>query len=230
MVGCIRNEPAFQNTVAATNADMNHSLNGAGNEDSNVNIDIDSEEDEATSSNTMETDTINFVFDGVPIEMKDVKGDVAEAFISGGIVYIPATSVGEAVGKTVTYDGVSKTLYIGTNPNVENYLFNVCPPTDGSYKEYTGGETFEMRGKKYTNGFTLYSSGYTIIPLEGKYSSITMKIEHIDGRGLHDGSFTVTLDGVSTGTVYEFNPDDPIQDITIPLNGALTLRIDGNMI
>ncbi|MCI8629544.1 MAG: hypothetical protein HFE57_08625 [Firmicutes bacterium] len=128
---------------------MNDSLNGTGNESSDVNVDVNSEEDKITSSDTMESDTINFIFDGVPVKIKDSKGDDAEAFISGGTVYIPATAVGEAVGKAVTYDGTSKTLYIGTNPNIKNYLFNVCPPTDGSYTEYTGGKTFEMRGKKY---------------------------------------------------------------------------------
>lgn len=229
LVGCIKNEPTIQASSSTTDVDMNDSLNGTGNESSDVNVDVNSEEDKITSSDTMESDTINFIFDGVPVKIKDSKGDDAEAFISGGTVYIPATAVGEAVGKAVTYDGTSKTLYIGTNPNIKNYLFNVCPPTDGSYTEYTGGKTFEMRGKKYTNGFTLYSSGYVIIPLEGEYSSITMKIGHIDGTLLNPGSFTVTLDGVSTGTVYEFNPEDPVQDVTISLNGALTLRIDGNI-
>jgi len=50
--------------------------------------------------------------------LKDVNGNVAEPFIYNGTTYIPIRAVGEAFGKSVSWDGSTSSVYIGTQPAV----------------------------------------------------------------------------------------------------------------
>ena len=49
---------------------------------------------------------------------KDVNGNVAEPFIYNGTTYIPIRAVGEAFGKSVSWDGSTSSVYVGTQPAV----------------------------------------------------------------------------------------------------------------
>lgn len=62
---------------------------------------------------TVQYSGIKLVVDNVPITPKDANGVVIEPFIYEGTTYLPVRAVGEALGKTVTWDGNSKTVYIG---------------------------------------------------------------------------------------------------------------------
>ena len=55
---------------------------------------------------------IKIYVDGAAVNTKDTN----EPFISSGVTYLPVRAVGEAFGKTVDWDGVSKTVYIGVKP------------------------------------------------------------------------------------------------------------------
>ena len=67
---------------------------------------------------------IKVVADGVPISIEEKQ----EPFIYNGTTYLPVRAVGEVFGKNVSWDGNTKTVYIGENPNQKNYLMTVCPP------------------------------------------------------------------------------------------------------
>ena len=56
---------------------------------------------------------IKLVVDGVPVTPKDANGSVVEPFIYNGTTYLPVRAVGEALGKTVSWDGATSTVYIG---------------------------------------------------------------------------------------------------------------------
>jgi len=49
---------------------------------------------------------------------KDVNGNLVEPFIYNGTTYIPVRAVGEAFGKSVSWDGSISSVYIGTQPAV----------------------------------------------------------------------------------------------------------------
>ena len=92
-----------------------------------------------------------------------------EPFIYNGTTYLPIRAVGEAVGKQVSWDGRTNTVYLGDSPvsSGEQYLIDVCPPHAGSYEI---NDTIKMSGKTYVKALTL--GGYygpAIINLDGKY-------------------------------------------------------------
>lgn len=112
---------------------------------------------------------IKLVVDGVPITPKDSNGSTVEPFIYNGTTYLPVRAIGEALDKQVTWDGKTKTVYIGEAPGQVMYLLDVCPPYEesGLWKE----TTVEMTGKKYPHAFTIDGSGYALFNLDGKYST-----------------------------------------------------------
>ena len=56
---------------------------------------------------------IKLVVDGVLIEPKDANGATVEPFIYNGTTYLPVRAVGQAFGKSVTWDGDSSTVFLG---------------------------------------------------------------------------------------------------------------------
>lgn len=63
---------------------------------------------------------IKLVVSGQEIEAKNGAGTEVEPFIVDGTVYLPARVVGEALGKSVEWDGQTNTVYIGKAPMVED--------------------------------------------------------------------------------------------------------------
>lgn len=63
---------------------------------------------------------IKLVIAGQTVEPKNGAGTVVEPFIVDGTVYLPARVVGEAVGKSVEWDGQTNTVYIGKAPMAED--------------------------------------------------------------------------------------------------------------
>ena len=69
---------------------------------------------------------IKLVVDGVEVTPKDPDGNAVDPFISDGTTYLPVRAVGEALGKEVTWDGDTKTVYIGKVPGEEeNWMTKV---------------------------------------------------------------------------------------------------------
>ena len=111
--------------------------------------------------------------DGIPIVPKDAKGNIVEPFIYEGTTYLPVRAVGEALGKAVTWDGATKTVYIGNVPGEDIYLLDVCPPYEKT-SAFKQPNQFEMMGKTYGHGFTMKDSYdvYAIFNLNGAYQSL----------------------------------------------------------
>lgn len=62
---------------------------------------------------------IKLVIDGVEVVPKDAGGNIVEPFVVDGTTYLPVRAVGEALGKEVTWDGNTKTVYVGAVPATE---------------------------------------------------------------------------------------------------------------
>lgn len=58
---------------------------------------------------------IKIYVDGNKITPKDGNGKIVEPFIYDGTTYLPVRAVSEALGKQVSWDGKSNTVYIGQN-------------------------------------------------------------------------------------------------------------------
>lgn len=59
---------------------------------------------------------IQIYVDGQKITPTDANGNIVEPFVSNGTTYLPVRAVGEALGKTVEWDGTTNTVYIGAKP------------------------------------------------------------------------------------------------------------------
>ena len=184
---------------------------------------------------------IKIYVDGVKIDPKDANGKTVEPFIYNGTTYLPVRAVGEAFGKTVTWDGATQSVYIGEKPGDKQYLMEVCPPYDhkGPTTLYTtsNGKSFLMGGKKYTNGFSLdnnnWNRGEIYFNLDGKYRNVMLSMGPVDGTNLG-----ITNDRGSKGdTVVGFYVDSKLikeytikngelpQNITIPVNYGMQLKV-----
>lgn len=176
-------------------------------------------------------DNIKIYMDGELVDPRDANGQKVEPFIYNGTTYLPVRAVGAAIGKEVSWDGVEKVVYLGAKPgNVENWL-NVCGPY-----QYKGGEEFKlvdnkyftMSGQKYTNGFTLMprdKQSEALFNLNGKYNKLSFTVGHIDDTSNYDATLNIYLDGIIAYT-KEIKYDDVAQNVSIPLNGALQMKVE----
>lgn len=64
---------------------------------------------------------IKIVVDGKKIEPKDGAGNPVEPFIYDGTTYLPVRAVGSAVGKDVSWDAGTKTVYLGKAASANEY-------------------------------------------------------------------------------------------------------------
>lgn len=169
---------------------------------------------------------IQLVVDGVSITPKDANGTVVEPFIVDGTTYLPVRAVGEAMGKTVDWDGRTHTVYVGNVPGEDIYLLDVCPPYESGY--FRAPDYFKMMGKTYYHGFELCtypsSSSYAYFNLNGQYETMEFDFGHVDGMPMYYNSFAIYLDGKLVKTLNG-TPDMIVEHIIIPLNYALQMKI-----
>lgn len=177
-------------------------------------------------------DNIKIYMDGELVEPKDANGQKVEPFIYNGTTYLPVRAVGNAIGKDVSWDGVEKVVYLGAKPGDDENWLNVCAPYQYTgCKEYrlTNNEYFTMSGKKYTNGYTLYlwnpnSTAEALYNLNGQYNSLSFTVGHIDNTKNATAKLNIYLDGI-IAFEKELRYDDVAQKVTVPLNGALQMKI-----
>lgn len=170
---------------------------------------------------------IQLVIDGVPITPKDSEGNVVEPFIYNGTTYLPVRAVGEALGKQVTWDGNTKTVYVGEAPGLVTYLLDVCPPYEKDQRFETP-TTFDMTGKSYAHGFILRSGGQALFNLNGEYSMLEFDFGHVDGTNTSVSewrhSYHFYLDGTLVESI-DVDPEALVQHYQIPLDHALQMKI-----
>lgn len=176
---------------------------------------------------------IKLVVDGVEVTPKDANGSTVEPFASNGTTYLPVRAVANALGKDVTWDGETKTVYIGAKPGqTENWMKKLPPYQVGKYCKACDGSDaktyFSVGGVKYTEGVYLDSrysnNAYALWNTNLQYKSITFKVGHIDGESENSTKLEVYLDG-ELSNEYDLAWDGPIQTLTVPLNYAGNVKL-----
>ena len=174
-------------------------------------------------------DNIKVYRDNVLCDLRDSNGTKVEPFIYNGTTYLPLRATADLAGMNVTWDGSSKSVYLWDEMTANNTnLMEVCPPYETSFymRGYlqSNGESFDMAGKKYSNGLRSKSSRqHALFNLDGKYSTMNLTVGRMDGvTGIQSATFIV--DGK---VVEEVNlPEDSLpQTISVPLNYGLQLKI-----
>lgn len=175
------------------------------------------------SKKTIEVDylDIRLVVNGKEVTPRDANGKVVEPFAYQGTTYLPVRAVGEALGKTVRWDGETKTVHLGELPQA-TYLVDVCKVAKGQEKylyRAADGESFTRDGKRYSQGC---SSDYIFFDLGGKYESLTFDFvaDPLSFDYHPNVLFRVYLDG-ELAQEFELNKDSScVQTVTVPLNYA----------
>ncbi len=143
--------------------------------------------------------------------------------------YISAKRVVENALTVLTNNEALTALKTKVESQTPTYLLDVCKPYESNgFAEYINGETISMGGKTYTNGFTMggdhYSDEYAIFNLDGKYSSLSFLVGHIDGHAMLDAAVKVYCDGVLKNE-YVVKNDALPEKITIDITGVRQMKI-----
>lgn len=170
---------------------------------------------------------IKLMVNGAPVTPKDANGSTVEPFIYNGTTYLPVRAVGNALGQDVSWNGNTKTVYIGMNEtDTKTKKLTPYDTSGGVYMLENEGKTVTMMGKKYTQG--LYTRGYSsysaLYSLDGLYKSVEMDIGHWDGKGNDTASLNFYVDGDLVDT-YALEPGMTTQHIKVDLNRGLQLKI-----
>lgn len=186
---------------------------------------------------TIEYANIKMVVDGIPVTPKDANGKTVEPFIYNGTTYLPVRAVGDAIGKQVSWDGKSKTVYLGEAPNSRKWLMSVCPPYETDYGYYDangdtkdGTNTFEMAGKSYSRGFMVGFCAEDVgtnmlFNLNGQYSALDFDLGPVDEHLGLPLMLKIYLDGELTETI-EMSSEDLPKHFSIDLNYALQMKLE----
>ncbi len=168
---------------------------------------------------------IKICVDGVQMTPRDTAGKEVEPFIYNGTTYLPVRAVGEAVGKEVTYDGSTNTVYLGKS-GVKSYLGQQLQAyqRDGAYET-----TVTMGGKSYVNSLQMYhGNSNAFYNLNGLYTSISGVYGMEDGTD-EDRESIISFygDGRLIDTITVRGGELP-KNFAINVSGVAQLKIERN--
>ena len=185
----------------------------------------------ATETIEVSYSNIKVYKDNVLCELKDANGSTIEPFIYNGTTYMPVRGTASLADMQVTWDGATQSVYLWDNmvPN-GTYLMEVCPPYEtNSCSQYLqqNGQSFQMSGMKYSNGFILeYEGGYALFNLNSKYSNIEFTIGHVDGTDMDEEDYDLYfyVDGKLVKDINISSEGLP-KTVSVPVNYGLQLKI-----
>lgn len=175
---------------------------------------------QVTKSISVAYNNIKIVVDGQQVSTDKSN----EPFIYNGTTYLPIRAVGQAVGKQVSWDGRTNTVYLGNSPvaNGEQYLVDVCPPYENGYIM----DSVEMSGKTYIKALKVYDNRPALINLDGKYNMLEFDYGHMDGYGQNkQGGLNIYVDGILVKTIV-IKKDELPKHYSVPLNYGLQLKLE----
>ena len=175
---------------------------------------------------------IRIVVDGKEITPTDANGNVVEPFASNGTTYLPVRAIGEALGKEVTWDGDTATVYVGQVPGQADSWMKPYEVNKWS-TIYDGSDPkafMTVSGKDITQGVLLQdmsgvsaTASYALWNTDLKYSAMTCTVGHVDGSSDDDATLEVYLDGELSAS-YDLKWDGAPQTIELPLDRAASVK------
>lgn len=141
-------------------------------------------------------DDIKIYMDGTLIQLKDGNGTAIKPFISKGVTYLPVAAIGRALDKEVSWEGNTKSIYIGKRPQP---------------KEVTVSNVDEL--------FAALGTDKNIKLKPGTYNLSDLKQGYVDSKNIsweevYDGNELV-LKGISDLTIEGLG-DEPVEIVVEP--------------
>lgn len=183
----------------------------------------------ALSKKTIEVYTgASIYIDGVELNPTDVNGNPVETFVYNGTTYVPLRAVSQSLGKAVSYDGATQSVYIGAAPGVKQYLPSILEPYQS--ERFNALTAISMAGQKYANavrfGFTFWGDGgWALYNLNGQYQTLSFDMGHVDDADMKDGTLNIYLEGELSFSV-DMNAEDLPKHFTVPLYNALQMKLE----
>lgn len=122
----------------------------------------------------------------------DATGKTVEPFIVNGTTYLPVRAVAAAVGKSVTWDSATSSVYIGQAP-VGQMMSDILKPYYSNLI-YLTNQAMTMAGTSYSKGYEVTAGiieGKFSYSLEGKYTSISGVMGLADSANRSDATLAV---------------------------------------
>lgn len=168
---------------------------------------------------------IRICVDGVEMIPRDTAGKEVEPFIYNGTTYLPVRAVGEAVGKEVTYDGSTNTVYLGKS-GVKSYLGQQVTAYQKDYGVNEG--SYSIGGNTYVNSLWFKYGGSAFYNLNGLYTLITGVYGMEDGTS-EDAESIISFygDGRLLDTITVRGGELPKQ-FAVNVSGVAQLKIERN--
>ncbi|MDR2296055.1 MAG: copper amine oxidase N-terminal domain-containing protein, partial [Clostridiales Family XIII bacterium] len=161
------------------------------------------------------------------ISPKDADGNAVEPFIADGTTYLPVRAVAEALGFAVSWDGATKSIYVGEQPEVAAAADNEA--NSAVYAKYRAAADAIEAADSYEASI----SGDTIITADGKKTEMTLAgsiklIKHSDTDVEFISETTATVAGTEVaanvyykdGILYTEAGGEKIK-MALPLEAAL---------
>lgn len=184
------------------------------------------------SSKTIEVLTgVNIYIDDVKLNPTDVNGNPVEAFIYNGTTYLPVRAIGEALEKTVQWEGETNSVYLGAHESNTPAVW--LKDLDYFYGKDWGIDTDKQDnlGNSYENAIKYYCENTYL--LNGQYTKITGTF--FQQYAYKSSSSVSTLEIYGDGKLlYEAEMSGGVQPayFDIDLTGVLELQIklDGDYV
>ena len=170
--------------------------------------------------------------DGQLFVPKDAKGNTVEPIIYDGTTYLPLRAVATALGKDITYDSKTSSVYIGKAPGGKIVRLDSLTPYSYTTEVYVDKEaTYRILDKTYTPFNSIKSYGNLMYILDSKYRSLDAEfvVEYYYPGDEYTGKiqfFNVQKNGEET-LIAEFETkaaEDPLK-ISVDLRGVEILKI-----
>ncbi|WP_410511665.1 NPCBM/NEW2 domain-containing protein [Paenibacillus sp. BR2-3] len=188
---------------------------------------------------------LSVVLENVKYMFNGVQKQTSQSIVYNGQLYAPVKNIANGLGENFTYDGKTKTAWIGRKEGSFVYLDDISyARIDGirkntiNFKNWTNpsGLKFKIAGQQYFHGIgsilsQSYSSGDNInsvdYNLNGKYKKLTGYIGVDDYTKDSDNTGTIVIkgDGQELFRKDGIRGGDVATEISVDITGVLKLQV-----
>jgi hypothetical protein len=160
----------------------------------------------------------------VKISPKDAGGNAVEPFIADGTTYLPVRAVAEALGLTVSWDGSTKSIYVGEQPEKA-----AAPADNAAYAKYLAAEAAIEAADSFANEI----SGNAVTTIDGEKTEMQLTgsakfVKHsaTDIEFVSDTTTVIAGESIAASAYYKdgvvyIKSDAGKVKMALPLNEAL---------
>ena len=185
----------------------------------------------STKTATITYNDIKVVIDGKPVTLTDLEGNKIEPILLNSTIYVPMSPMARAFGKTSTYEGSSRTLYIGNTGGKLQY-----PTMRLNQVVNIGTELMSAKirtdnyGNTYDDGYYIYYGAWDAHPfqtlLNMKYSRFKCILYIPEGTTSEgSGAMQIEVDGKTVYTSPTMTKTSAPINVDVDITGGNDFRI-----